>query len=135
MISLTVEEVLLLQAQVITQSGGKPGVLDLGLIDSAVAQPQMTFGGQELYPTLVEKAAAIGYSLACNHGFADGNKRIGHAAMETFLVLNGYEIDAPIDEQEAIFLQLAAGQLTRPDFVSWIQSHIQPLQSEQQHGA
>ena len=60
----------------------------------------MSFGGTELYPTLVEKAAALGFSLIKNHPFVDGNKRVGHAAMETFLVLNGHEIDAPVPEQE-----------------------------------
>jgi death-on-curing protein len=58
----------------------------------------MGFGGQELYPSLGEKAA-LGFSLVCNHPFVDGNKRVGHAAMETFLVLNGWELAADVDEQ------------------------------------
>jgi death-on-curing protein len=56
----------------------------------------MTFGGEELYPTIVEKASALGYSIIKNHPFIDGNKRAGHAAMEVFLVLNGFEISASI---------------------------------------
>jgi death-on-curing protein len=59
-----------------------------------------------------------------NHAFVDGNKRIGHAAMETLLVLNGYELHAPVDEQEKIILDLAAGVLTRDSFNAWVQSHI-----------
>jgi death on curing protein len=100
MIYLTTAEVVQLHSWVIQQSGGSPGVRDINLIDSAVYQPQATFAGQELYPTIAEKAAALGFSLAMNHGFIDGNKRIAHAAMETFLVRNGYQINAGVDEQE-----------------------------------
>jgi len=59
-----------------------------------------------------------------NHPFVDGNKRTGHAAMETFLVLNGYEIVAGIDEQESVMLELAGGKLTREDFSEWLNNHI-----------
>lgn len=78
-------------------------------LESAIAQPRMTFDGAELYPTIVEKASALGFSLVMNHPFVEGNKRTGHAAMETFLVLNGLEIQASVEEQEKIILQLAAG--------------------------
>jgi death-on-curing protein len=71
-----------------------------------------------------EKAAALAYSLNKNHGFADGNKRISHAAMEMFLIRNGDEIDAGVDEQEAVFLQLAAGEIDRGSFTEWVRSHI-----------
>ena len=66
---------------------------------SVVAQPKATFGGVDLYPTVVEKATALCFSRVQNHPFVDGNKRVGHAAMETFLVLNGTEIDAAVDDQ------------------------------------
>jgi death-on-curing protein len=112
---LTVSEVLELHHHVLQQSGGAAGIHDMGGVESAVAQPQMTFGGQELCPTLVEKAATLAFSLVMNHPFADGNKRVGHAALETFLVLNGHELAAPVDEQEQIFLRLAAGELSRED--------------------
>jgi death-on-curing protein len=124
---LDTDEVIQLHVMVIRQSGGRPGVLDRGKIDSAAAQPRATFGGQDLYPTLAEKAAALGFSLARNHGFVDGNKRIAHAAMETFLVLNGFQISAGVDEQEAVFLQLAAGTLNRDDFTDWVRQHAVPV--------
>ena len=76
--------------------------MHLPALESALAQPQMTFGGEDLYPTLVDKAAALGYALIKNHPFLDGNKRTGHAAMEVFLVLNGYEIHADVEEQEHV---------------------------------
>jgi death-on-curing protein len=127
MIYLDADDVIRLQEMVIARSGGLPGIKDRGLIESAVAQPRQSFGGQDLSPTLADKAAALGFSLARNHGFEDGNKRIGHAAMETFLVLNGFEIDAPVDEQETVFLQLAAGQMTRDEFTDWVRRHVAAL--------
>jgi death on curing protein len=122
---LTLEEVLELHRLALEQAGGLEGVRDLGGLDSALAQPQMTFEGQELYPSLAEKAAALGFSLVCNHPFLDGNKRVGHAAMETFLVLNGWELAAGVDEQEQVILRLAAGSLKREEFTAWVQSHLQ----------
>jgi death-on-curing protein len=62
------------------------------MLESALAQPRATFGGTDLYPGLIEKAAALGFSLVMGHPFVDGNKRTGHAAMETFLILNGHEL-------------------------------------------
>lgn len=68
----------------------------------------MTFGGNDLYPSLQEKAAALCFSLIANHPFLDGDKRVAHAAMETFLMLNGSELSATVDEQERLMLSLAA---------------------------
>ena len=124
MIYLERDEVIQLHDMLIAQSGGSAGIRDLGLLDSALAQPQMSFGGADLYPTIAEKAGALGFSLIKNHAFVDGNKRIGHAAMEAFLVVNGYEITAGIDEQEVIVLDVAAGQKTRDEFVDWIRQHL-----------
>ena len=121
---LTLDEILMLHQWVLEQSGGSSGVRDIMAVESAIAQPRMAFGGKDLYPTLAEKAAALGYSLVCNHAFVDGNKRIGHAAVETFLALNGFEISAPIDEAENIVLRLAAGELSREEWTSWVQKHI-----------
>jgi len=123
---LTLEEVLEVHRRVLDQSGGASGVRDLGALESAVAQPRMTFDGVDLYPTVIEKAAALGYSLVGNHPFVDGNKRVGHAALETFLVLNGWELSAGVDEQERVFLDLATGRTKRELFQSWLQSHVCP---------
>ncbi|MFO0798106.1 MAG: type II toxin-antitoxin system death-on-curing family toxin [Gemmataceae bacterium] len=124
---LSTDEVIRLHELVIRRSGGSAGVRDHGLVDSAVGQPRAGFSGHEFYPTLPEKAAALGYSLAMNHAFVDGNKRIAHAALELFLVMNGHELDAEVDEQEATFLALAAGQLAKPDFFDWVRAHVVPL--------
>jgi death-on-curing protein len=127
MIYLALDEVIQLHEQLILLSGGSSGILDRGLIESALYQPQATFGGHDLCPTLEEKAAVLAFSLALNHAFVDGNKRIAHAAMETFLVRNGHEIRANVDEQETIFLRLAAGALTREEFTDWVRRHTVPL--------
>lgn len=124
---LTLDEVMSLHRQILKQSGGTAGVRDLGSLESAIAQPMMTFGGEDLYPTLVDKAAALGFSLVMNHPFVDGNKRTGHAAMETFLVMNDLEIFAPVDEQELVILSLAAGSLDREEFTKWLESRVKAV--------
>ena len=121
---LTYDEVINLHQRIIQQSGGAGELRDEGAVKSAVDQPRMTFGGEELYTTLIAKASAIGFSLIQNHPFVDGNKRIGHAAAEVFLLLNGEEIDATVDEQESIILQIAAGVLKREDFATWLAEHV-----------
>ena len=121
---LTLREVLELYRQVMEIGGGEQGIRDLPALQSSIAQPRMTFGGQELYAGVVEKAVALGYSLIKNHPFLDGNKRIGHAAMETFLILNGYEIRADVEEQERVILEVAAGAMGRAEFAKWLHAHI-----------
>ena len=121
---LTLAEVLELHRRIIAQSGGANGIRELGAIESALAQPQMTFAGNDLYPSIESKATAICFSLVMNHPFIDGNKRIGHAAMETFLVLNGFELTADVDGSERTILQLAAGQLTREELLTWVSIHL-----------
>lgn len=117
-------EILELHDQIITISDGIKGIRDIRLLESAVNQPRITFDQRDLYPDVVTKAAALCYSLIMNHPFIDGNKRVGHAAMETFLILNGFEIKASIDEQERIILDLAAGKLDREAFTNWLNNHI-----------
>jgi death-on-curing protein len=124
---LTLHEVLEAHERILQQSGGEPSVLNLGALESALAQPRMTFDGQDLYSTLVEKAAALGFSLIQNHPFVDGNKRTAHAAMETFLVLNSYQIVATVEEQEDIILKVAAGKSSREVFTEWLRQHLQSL--------
>ena len=122
------EEILVLHELLMEQSGGSPGLRDWNLLDSAVAQPRMTFAGQDLYPEIVDKAATLGFSLICNP-FVDGNKRIGHLAMEMFLMLNGLEIEAPINEQEKVILTVAAGQMPRDAFTQWLKVHAKTRQA------
>ncbi len=120
---LTLIEVLELHRRIIERSGGAFGVRDFGLLESAVSQPRMTFGREELYSSLIEKSAALGFSIIMNHPFVDGNKRTGHAAVETLLILNGMEISASVDEQERTILTIASGEMSRKDLVEWLQTH------------
>lgn len=124
---LSLGEVLLLHRTLVEDTGGAFGIRDLRALESAIAQPRLTFGGVDLYPSLAEKAAALGYSLVLNHAFIDGNKRIAHAAMEAFLMLNGFEICAPVDEQEKLMLDLAAGGVTREKTIEWVRNHLHPI--------
>ena len=121
---VSLQEVISLHSLLISQSGGSSGLRDRGALDSAVAQPEGSFGGEDLYPDLASKAAALGHSLIQNHPFVDGNKRIGHAAMEVFLLLNGHEIDASVDEQENIIIDVASGKVSRIELSEWISNHI-----------
>ncbi|MFM9103885.1 MAG: type II toxin-antitoxin system death-on-curing family toxin [Cyanobium sp.] len=117
---LSLAEVLELHRPLIEQTGGKPGLRDLGLLEASLAQPHQSFGGVDLCPGLNAKAAALGFSLIQNHPFVDGNKRIGHAAMETTLVQNGIELTASIDAAEGVVLAVASGELDREAFSRWV---------------
>ncbi len=124
---LTLGEVVALHRALLESSGGAPGIRDLGALESALAQPRASFGGADLHASLPAKAAALGCSLALNHAFVDGNKRVAHAAMEVFLMLNGYEIVAPVDEQEPLMLDLATGHVTREQLTRWVEEHLQTV--------
>jgi death on curing protein len=121
---LSLAEVLDLHRLVISQAGGAEGVLDLGALESAIAQPRVTFEGLDLHPSIADKAAALCHSLILNHPFLDGNKRVGHAAMETFLMLNDYEVEATIDESERLILDVASGHVSREQLASWLKQHL-----------
>ncbi len=125
---LALHEVLYIHDRIITTSGGAHGVRDLGALESAVAQPKAGFGGEELYPTLVDKAAALCFFIVQGHPFVDGNKRAGHAAMEVFLFMNGLALEASVDEQENLMLELASGHVSREELGHWLNNHIRPLE-------
>ena len=124
---LTLAEVLELHRRVMEQAGGSPAVRDLGGLISAVAQPRVTFEGHDLHPTAADKAAALCVSVIVNHPFVDGNKRAGHAAMETFLVMNGYEVVASVDESEQVMLDVASGRIDRERLTTWLKARIVSL--------
>jgi death on curing protein len=124
---VTLPEVVELHRRLLQATGGAPGIRDLGALEAAVAQPKAVFDSADLYSTLVEKAAALCFSLIQNHPFLDGNKRVGHAAMETFLVLNGAEVDARVEDQERVILDLAAGRIDRIQLIDWLRQHLKPL--------
>lgn len=124
---LSLGEVIALHDRLVAETGGAGGLRDLGALESAVAQPRMTFAGQDLYPDLVAKATVLAYSLIQNHPFVDGNKRIGHAAAATFLLLNGLQLLATVDAGEATILGVASGSVSREALDAWLRSHTQPV--------
>jgi death-on-curing protein len=89
---------------------GAGPVRDLGLLDSACHRPQAAFYGQEAYPALVEKAAALMHSLCCNHALVDGNKRLALLGTVVFLRINGYRLDLTDDEAFRLTISIAAGK-------------------------
>ena len=121
---LTLGEVVELHRRVVAQTGGATSVRDLGALESAVAQPRVTVGGVDAYPSLAAKAAAVGFSLIRNHPFVDGNKRVGHATMATFLKLNGFDLTAEVADAERIILGVAASELGREALEEWVERHL-----------
>lgn len=124
MIRLTKQQVILLHEDIIAASGGSSEIRDEGLLDSALNAPFQTFAETELYPTVVEKAARLGYSLIKNHAFVDGNKRIGAHTMLVFLALNGIEVEYEDSDFIQLVLGVAAGEISAEQFLSWLKSHI-----------
>ncbi|XCB30859.1 type II toxin-antitoxin system death-on-curing family toxin [Arcanobacterium hippocoleae] len=94
------------------------------LLDAAINAPFQTFGGVDLYPTLIEKAACLGYSLSANHPFVDGNKRIGAHAMLVFLSVNGVELSYRDEELVKLYLDIASGKESQQSLASWIEAHM-----------
>ena len=121
---LSLIEILDLHETIISSSGGSHGIRDLRALASAINQPRVTFDKIDLYPDIISKAAALCFFIVMSHPFIDGNKRVGHSAMEILLVLNGYEIKATIDEQEKIIMDLAAGGIKLEEFTNWVRSHV-----------
>lgn len=120
---LSKEQILMLHSQLIEEYGGSDGVRDYNLLDSALENPFQSFGGEELYPTLQEKAARLGYGLIKNHCMIDGNKRIGTHAMLVFLAINGIELDYTQKELYETILAIADGSLEYEDLLKWILEH------------
>jgi death-on-curing protein len=121
------DDVLRIHQEVIRVSGGSVGLRERSALESAIAQPFQGFGDEDHYPTLVAKAAALGYFLIQNHPFVDGNKRVGHAAMSIFLNMNGYDIESSEYEQELMILSVAASEVRLPEFTKWLSSVVVPM--------
>ena len=123
MIRLSKPQILLLHEQLIAATRGSDGLRDEGMLDSALSAPFQTFGGEDVYPSLQQKAARLCFGLIKNHPFVDGNKRIGAHAMLVFLSLNGIELQYTQTELSDIILQLAAGTIQSSDLLNWILTH------------
>lgn len=113
-------QVLLLHQMLTEETGGDPGLRDAGLLDAALESAFATFDGAELYPTVSEKAARLGFSLIANHAFVDGNKRIGMLVMLVFLRLNGIELNTTSAELARVGLAVAAGEMRYDALLEWL---------------
>ena len=123
MILLTIPEVQMLHAKLIQKTGGMDGLLDKGLLESAVYSADISFGDVEKYPSTEEKAARLAYALICNHAFLDGNKRIGILVMLTTLKLNQIPLSYTQKELIELGFAVASGISGYEDILKWIQNH------------
>ena len=124
---LSVEILVEIHQRVIEEFGGDPGLRDRGMLESAVALPQSTFGGKDLHAGLAEKAAAYHFHLCANHPFVDGNKRVAVAAAELFLLINGRELTASDDEVEDLTLGVAGGRLSKEHVIEFFVRFVKEL--------
>ena len=124
MIWISAEDVILIHSRVIEGSGGLDGLRDRDGLEAAVAAPMQTFDGTELYPTDIEKIARLGFGLASNHAFVDGNKRIGAMMTQLLLKWNGYDLTLHTGELADMFIAIAAGTAKEKDLLDWISKHL-----------
>ena len=116
-------QTLWIYKRIVEETGGSPGIRDEGLLRSALARPQTTFGGQDLYPTLFEKTAALAESLVRNHPFVDGNKRMALACLRVMLKMNGYQVSVPQDAKVDLVRRIVLKELTVQDVSEWLAKH------------
>jgi len=125
---LSLDEVLEIHEQQIERYGGSSGLRDAAGLESAVATPQATFGGEFLHPSIPAMAAAYLFHLCQNHAFIDGNKRVGANAAITFLLMNNWEPIFTEEELVDLVLSVASGLLSKPRLIESFESHCRPLE-------
>ena len=118
---LTLDEVLESHAEQVATYGGSDGIRDVGLLESAISQPQAMFGGQYLHADIFEMAAAYLFHLVKNHPFIDGNKRVGLEASLLFLETNGYSVETTDEELVELVLRTAQSQVGKADIAEFFQ--------------
>lgn len=123
MITLTKEQIIKLHEMIYERYGGALGVLNEGMLDSALQAPFQTFGGEELFPDDKEKVIRLAYGLIKNHSFRDGNKRIGALVLLVMLKLNGYRVNATNEEFTDIIMGIAASEKDDEDLKKWVEAH------------
>lgn len=125
MIWVTVDDVIAIHRLIIQKTGGLDGVRDQNGLESAINAPLQSFDGVDLFPTDVEKIARLGFGLASNHAFVDGNKRIGAMMTQLLLKWNGYSLALQVGELAEMFISIANGNAEESDLLNWIQKHLE----------
>ena len=125
---LAVDQVLRVHERQIERFGGSAGVRDRGALEAAVARPQATFGGDDLYPDPAAKAAALMHSLIASHPFVDGNKRAAAMSAELFLLFNGFELLTGEDDFEDVTMAAARGELGAEELAIWFRQRLEPIE-------
>ena len=123
MIGLNRDQIIKLHEAIYVRYGGDVGILNEGMLDSALQAPFQTFGGEELVPDTKEKIVKLAYGLIMNHSFKDGNKRIGALVLLTLLELNGYPVKATNAEFADIIMGVAASEKDEKDLLEWVEVH------------
>ncbi len=123
MLFLTLDDIIESHQNQIDTYGGSHGIRDIGLLESAIAQPEASFGGQYLHADIFEMAAAYVYHLVMNHPFVDGNKRVGLEAALIFLEMNNENLNASDEELVDLVLKTTAGQIGKRQIAEFFQSH------------
>ena len=124
MIWISAEDILLIHSRVIEGSGGLDGLRYRNGLEAAIAAPMQTFDGQELYPSDIEKIARLGFGLASNHAFVDGNKRISAMITQLLLKWNGYDLTLRTGELADMFIAIADGTANGKDLLDWVYAHL-----------
>ena len=124
MIWVSADDVIALHSKIIKKTGGIDGVRDRSGLEAAVAAPLQSFGGEDFYPTTIDKIARLGYGLAANHAFIDGNKRIGALMNQLLLQWNGYRLVLNRGELADMFIAIADGSAGEIELLDWINKRI-----------
>lgn len=120
---ITLDVVLAIHDNMVDTYGGSHGIRDLGLIQSAIARPQSSFDGEDLYPSIFDKAAALFHSLMFNHAFVDGNKRTTIVSTARFLLMNGFELDVSKKEFVSFPLKVENNHLSIEEISTWLKKN------------
>ena len=124
---VTVEQAIFYQQKIIKETGGSLGLRDLGLLDSAISRPRASFSGKDLYPKVLDKAAALFHSMILNHPFLDGNKRTALAVLHEFLKQNGYKLAATQQELIELPLLIERKEMNLNQITKWLKEHTKRL--------
>lgn len=123
MIWVEASDVIAIHSRIIAQTGGIDGLRDPAGLEAAISAPLQSFGGEDLFPTDLDKIARLGYGLASNHAFLDGNKRIGAMITQLLLKWNGYRLELRTGELADTFIAIAGGRMKEHELLEWLQQH------------